>query len=175
MNSTDFNFDILKVKAIPVRKDNKDWIEGFLYPSHDFYGNWHVMEQFPDGSAKSPRAIRPETVCRHTGRYGKNHLPIYENDILFDEEGLLVVRWDNEKCAFVLDDYGYPGYLTESGFDETAGRFGRCDTLTFDDFYTLDNFVIAGNIIDNPEFLKDGTLPENKKVMEDNTHDLERD
>ena len=48
MKPTDYNFDVLKVRAKPVVKDNKDWVGGFLFPSHDFYENWHIMEQFPE-------------------------------------------------------------------------------------------------------------------------------
>lgn len=165
MNPRNYTFDSLKAKAKPIIRDNKDWIEGFLYPSHDFYGNWHIVELFPGGPPKDHRAIFPDTVCKSTGKTDKYGVQIYENDIIFvpdtyGEDYYLVVTWNEEKALYELESYGVSGCLMEYGFDETAGKFDCIETLSFSDFTDIDNSVVIGNIIDIPDFMKNGTLSE---------------
>ena len=95
------------------------------------------------------------TICQYIGLLDKNGNWIYENDIIrdADEDMTMVVRWDEEKLRFVLDDYGYTGCLMEYGFDETAGEFDVVDTYGFDDFCSTNSFEVIGNIFNNPELI----------------------
>lgn len=152
MNPTNNTFDILKVKAKPlVRNNQKEWIEGFLYPIHDFYGDWHIMEQTSGWSVSGPRVILPETVCRNTGAFARNNVLVYENDILFapDEDQYFVVRWSNKSSSFMLDIYEYHNSRICHSVNET---------YRFDDFYTLKDLTIIGNTVDEPDFIKTGKL-----------------
>ncbi len=147
----------LMVKAKRADIGSREWITGFVTsPYMDNLCHFNYMEGLGDWRECK---IDGDTICRPTGQTDRFDNKIYENDILVDEEGFLVVRWDEDKSAFVFDSYGFPEYLTESGIEETSSRFSLCETLDFDDFCTLDHLVIVGNTIDNPEFKKDGTLP----------------
>lgn len=144
----------MRVESLMVKakhETSNEWITGYFAEQN---GMAYIGQTDGDNYP-----IDKSTVCCSAGQTDRFDNKIYENDILVDEEGFLVVRWDEDKSAFVFDSYGFPEYLTESGIEETSSRFSLCETLDFDDFCTLDHLVIVGNTIDNPEFEKDGTLP----------------
>ncbi|MBR2401400.1 MAG: hypothetical protein IKB01_01335 [Lachnospiraceae bacterium] len=132
--------------------DSNEWVEGYLSKCE---GEFVIVDN--EGIGKF---IKPDTICLDTGKTDKNEKKFWENDIVRDNEDdlIMVVRWDNEKAAYVLDDYGTKGCLMEYGWDETAGEFGVVDTYEFDDFCNPINEVleVIGNIFDNPELIKGG-------------------
>lgn len=143
------------------RIDNGEWIEGY------YVKNSKEKTQFNSVIFTNIDSMLPEcfdfyeidesTLCQYTGLTDKNGNKIWENDAVRDkaDDMTMVVRWDEEKLRFVLDDYGYSGCLMEYGYDETAGRFGVVDTYGFDDFYNPDQFFeVIGNIFDNADLLE---------------------
>lgn len=94
-------------------------------------------------------------LMEYIGRKDVNGVEIYEGDIIEfpDAEILSVVRYDEERNAFVLDDYDYTGAVTEYGLDKYAGEFGIVDTSGFDDFYSLDGIRVVGNIYENKDLI----------------------
>jgi len=80
-----------------------------------------------------------------------NGSDIYEGDILEDEDGFYVARFDAKRSSFVFDVYGVSGMMLESGWDETAGEFKKIETLPFDDLYDIPKVI--GNIYENSELI----------------------
>jgi len=94
-------------------------------------------------------------LMEYIGRKDVNGIEIYEGDIIEfpADEILSVVRYDEERNAFVLDDYGVKGAVMEYGWDEDAGEFGIVDTNGFDDFYSIDGIRVVGNIYENKDLI----------------------
>lgn len=94
-------------------------------------------------------------LMEYIGRKDVNGVEIYEGDIIEfpGDEILCAVRYDEERNAFVLDDYGYKGSIMEYGWDENAGEFGIVDTNGFDDFYSVDGIKVVGNIYENKDLI----------------------
>lgn len=94
-------------------------------------------------------------LMEYIGRKDVNGIEIYEGDIIEfpADEILCVVRYDEQRNAFVLDDYGYKGSVMEYGWDEYAGEFGIVDTNGFDDFYNVDGIRVVGNIYENKDLI----------------------
>lgn len=125
----------------------KDWVEGYLSKCE---GEFIICDDEGIGVG-----IDPETICQYTGLTDKNGNKIWENDVLSDDDMCSVARWDDEEARFVIDDYGTKGCLMEYGFDECMGEYGVVDTYGFDDFCSMKSFEVIGNIIDNPELLRE--------------------
>ena len=52
---------------------------------------------------KTTYYVWKKTICQHTGKHDKNKQRIFEYDkVLCAENGLCVVKWDNDTCAFYL-------------------------------------------------------------------------
>jgi uncharacterized phage protein (TIGR01671 family) len=95
------------------RKDNGEWIEGYLYqyqakllmsyevievPSFsDPAGNWIYKED----------EIVPETVGQFTGLLDKQGKKIFEGDIIKSGDDVMVVSWNNKFASFCLDKDGW--------------------------------------------------------------------
>ena len=90
-------------------------------------------------------------LMEYIGRKDVNNVEIYEGDIVEfpADEILSVVRYDAERSAFVLEDYGTKGAVMEYGDEDNTGEFGVVDTNGFDDFYSIDQIKVVGNIYEN--------------------------
>ena len=118
---------------------NGDWVYGLITRLYD-----ERFENLPAEMTNENGVGRIEidhnTICSHIGLPDKNKTKIFENDIVRDvDEGMtMVVRWDEERLKFVLDDYSSDGVLM--------------DTYGFRDFLNRD-LEIIGNVFDNPELI----------------------
>jgi uncharacterized phage protein (TIGR01671 family) len=95
------------------RKDNSEWVYGYLYqyqakllisnevvehPSFsDPAGNWIYKED----------EIVPETVGQFTGLLDKQGKKIFEGDIIKSGDDVMVVSWNNKFASFCLDKDGW--------------------------------------------------------------------
>ena len=116
------------------RKDNGEWMEGFLLKRWDGLWIFSIDEKFAD-------LIIPSTICQCTGLKDKNGKLIFENDILsghIDDE----FPEDETRKRVVWHENGW--CTNEPGCD---------DYEALDDFDS-ENFEVIGNMIDNPELLE---------------------
>ena len=112
------------------RADNGDWVYGYLI--HDKYCN----VQFPyigyltiDGVEVVE--VLPETVGQYTG-FTANGIKIFDGDICKSLDGVFVVGWNKDKCAFVMNFFDYPN-----------------EVLYMEEM--LDDTEVIGNVFDNDE------------------------
>lgn len=118
------------------RIDNGEWVIGNRIDSPD--GRVAITET--SGEWKLYECI-PSTICQCTGLKDKNGNLIWENDIMeahIDEE--------------------FPEYISRfkvewNGRGWVENQPGTVDREYLDDFDT-ENYVVAGNIFDNPELLE---------------------
>lgn len=78
--------------------------------------------------------VDPETIGQFTGKTVKNG-KVFDGDILKSIDGIFLVRWDEEKYAFVMRFLEYP-----------------FEMLYLEEMW--DDAEIIGNIHDNPELLE---------------------
>ena len=132
------------------RKDNGEWVEGFVF---EFKGEFYIMEMtqtfmtayYSEESVVdfNIRAIEidPDTICQYTGLTDKNGKKIWENDIVkanLDEsypEDITYIKILWNECGFCVNE--------------------NCST----DIWTLEkwdaeHFQVCGNIFDNPDLLE---------------------
>lgn len=81
--------------------------------------------------------VIPETVGQFTGKTVKTG-KVFEDDIGKSIDGMFLIRWSEEKSAFVMSFYDYP-------YDE----------LYLEEMW--EDSEIIGNIHDNPELVKGAT------------------
>lgn len=134
---------LFKAKTI----DGKRWVEGYYFAKP-------ILKKYFIICDEAQWEIDINTLCQYTGFKGKNKNMIWENDILLYDDIKSVVRWDEEKASFVIDDYGVKGRLMEYGFDEDAGEYDVVETNSFDDFINTDILEVIGNIIDNKDLIE---------------------
>ena len=113
------------------RVDNLEWAEGFYVREAG-----HFIKELPSAVSTPIHLVYPDTVGECTGKSVKTG-KVFEGDIGRSIDGLFLVRWDEEKAAFVMDFYDYP-----------------YETLYLEEMW--DDAEIIGNIHDNPELLKGG-------------------
>ena len=131
------------------RKDNGEWVEGFLVIAEDTFKpdnekTCFILEAdasyFGHGEFSGVERVIPETIGQFTGLTDKNGKKVFEGDILktdkFSEPNKkYIVKYDLQFGAFIGQDR-YNVYF-----------------VTFDG--DSDQFEIIGNIHDNPELLKE--------------------
>ena len=133
------------------RMDNGEWAEGSLLI--DEIGGCYIGTYLPmyqttyicqaRRSGKILNRFRgiglvkviPKTVGQYTGLTDKNGTKIFEGDIAKNIDGVFLVCWDKEKCAFVMRFLEYP-----------------YETLYLEEMW--EDSEVIGNIHDNPELLE---------------------
>lgn len=143
-----------KFRAWDSRTNELIPIQGFKY-----VGEKHIQLFYLDEDGDSTTCTCEKEfieLMEDTGIKDKNGTEIYKGDIAIFDDGLTVIRYDEETARFVLDDYGVRGCLMEYGWDESAGGFDVVDTNGFNDFCDLSEIEVIGNIYENPELLERG-------------------
>ena len=116
------------------RKDNGEWIQGYLYGIWERrYILWGMTNDIPNMVE-----VDPETICQCTAMPDKNSKLIFENDIAIkhndDDKEPYLIRWSENYAAWELAQCGCAMY----GFFDVD--FGEIEVI--------------GNAIDNPELLE---------------------
>lgn len=123
--------------------ESEVWTEGFYVHLYDDKGN--ESHRIYTGYAETDCGdyypdwyeIDPTTLGRSTGLKDVHGRSIFEDDIGQSIDGIFLVRWSEEKCAFVMDFYAYSEANEELYLEEM-----------------WDDAEIIGNIHDNIELLK---------------------
>lgn len=137
------------------RKGEKVWMDGSPVESNWVYGG---IFQGPNRSVIygydpiEKHSVYSDTVGQFTGLTDKNGKKIFEGDIFKMEDEIVAVIIFKDGC-FRLEEYGFTGVFTESGYDECGGGWDviECEPI---DWYLLKDMEIIGNIHDNPELLE---------------------
>ena len=124
------------------RKDNSEWVEGFLFETTD---NSYIAynNQFDDDLMLSPKNIfirvDKDTICQYTGLTDNNGNKIWENDVV--------------KCDY--DDYGdKKTYIGKVFFREDTCTFLVTDMKSTNYEWWNEDKEVIGNIFDNAELLE---------------------
>ena len=115
---------------------NGDWVYGLITQRQDYY----ACAKMTNIAGVSNIEVDDKTIGQYIGIKDKNDEKIFKDDIVrifsnnYDEEEILVVKYDNSSAQFVLES----------------------DSLcvTFDNVYNYEVEVV-GNIYDNPELLEE--------------------
>ena len=121
------------------RKDNGEWIEGYLYRISEKLNPFIMLA---DKAGESCEVI-PETVGQYTGLEDKNGRRIFEGDI--------VKHYNHNPIKEYSEDIGRVFYYSKTC------RFLRTSKLFPDDCLEIDGcceYEIIGNIHDTPELLE---------------------
>ena len=112
------------------RADNGDWVYGYLI--HDKYCNVQVPYiGYLTIDGVEVVEVLPETVGQYTG-FTANGIKIFDGDICKSLDGVFVVGWNKDKCAFVMNFFDYPN-----------------EVLYMEEM--LDDTEVIGNVFDNDE------------------------
>ena len=117
------------------RKDNGEWIQGYLYGIWErSYILWGMTNDIPDLVE-----VDPATICKRTGIKDKNGKLIWENDIVncLTEECCGYIGWNESEAGF------YFNVLLEDGSFEEEHIYDYQDCIE-----------VIGNTFDNPELLE---------------------
>ena len=123
------------------RKDNGEWIEGYLYITHN---NEYEIGKYDEeiNIERMTYIVIPETVIQCTGMKDKNGRLIFEGDLL------RFTNSDNEQSIYkVFYDDVYAGYRIQE-----MGLGGLDEMSNWED--SREYFEVIGNIHDNPELLE---------------------
>ena len=154
------------------RKDNGEWIEGFLYITHN--GEYEIGKYDETiNIERITRVVIPETVCQCTGLKDKNGRLIFEGDVLKQKTTKEFAKFNSFKWELY-------GIVTFGNYDYDEGNAGYCSVgwyiapLKSISIYPKDYLVddiqpglnqkdilrsiypmeVIGNIHDNPELLE---------------------
>ena len=122
------------------RKDNGEWISGYLYGIWERkYILWGMINDVPD-----MKEVDPSTICQCTGLKDKNGKLIWENDIC--RRVLLPTK--RIKTNFRIAYVPYKCCLSAIDLDGS--------NITFLSDYINNHYEVEviGNIFDNPELLE---------------------
>ena len=122
------------------------WVEGYYSKTNGWNCDDTITTTYEEGAVA--HFVIPKTVGQYTGFDDKEGIKIFEGDILLvsDEDGesyKTVVRF--EDGAFIVD-------VLHADYDSTAIGWAINDHW---DMYN-DQYVVIGNVHDNPELLKEG-------------------
>ena len=139
-----------EIKYRAKRKDNNEWIEGYLFETeevdvvHTYIG--YIRQTDDDlfyGSANIFIEVDKNTVCQYIGLLDRNGREIYEGDILKwindSWHGYYECVWIEEECCFTFNSIRYR--------NDYENPIDCCD----DDENICMNVI--GNKFDNPELL----------------------
>ena len=153
-----------------IRKDNKEWVEGYLLqkncPERYYIGKYsssQVSRECKDEILSVYKEIDYKTICRYTGLNDSNYNHMFEHDVFrFQGE-------DNEIEIFFRD--GSYGYYAVSIIEHTPCRhtyfipFAQLSDIES----ALRSLTIIGNIYDPGRELTGCPLPREKKNEGQNT------
>lgn len=114
------------------RKDNGEWIQGYLYGIWERrYILWGMINDIPNMVE-----VDPETVCQCTAMPDKNKKLVFEHDIVWDsdERAFYEIIWKQEDMCWNVEDA-----------DGHKSEFEECYGSTIE---------VNGNRFDNPELLE---------------------
>ena len=128
------------------RKDNGEWVEGYLYITHN---NEYEISHYDDelDTERFTCIVIPETIGQCTGLKDKNGRWIFEGDVLRDKESGFIgtVKFNDVIAGFVVV------------INDTTPTFYHWSWLNKGDVTRkkiLKDSEIIGNIHDNPELLE---------------------
>ena len=122
------------------RKDNCEWVEGYLYITHN--GEYEISRYDDElDTERITYIVIPETVVRCTGLKDKNGKLMFEGDIVKDKEPGLFGKVIFATAADGFD--GMAGFMVDDVDDGLQNYNG---------FWHL--VEVIGNIHDNPELLE---------------------
>lgn len=156
------NVRVVKVRAFDAEGDGFNIEQRMIYSDKKVPNDiWFTLD---DGTIKCMKNYQSadvfgddhddwqplDNIMLSTGKKDKNEKDIYECDIIRIEDGKTVnlVRYDEERAMFVLDEYA---------LDESTNNFNIVGTYTFDYFQNeliKCRIEIIGNIYENPELVK---------------------
>ena len=126
------------------RKDNGEWVEGYLVIADERYFIANCPEcitslYYPDDiySFTGFVEVIPETVGKYTGQTDKNGYKIFDFDIVD-------ILTENEEIGVVTYDEGC-SYVKSNGF-----------SVDFRNNINGEDLLVIGNMHDNPELIKGG-------------------
>lgn len=145
---------LFRGKNLKAYDKNESWIYGVPLINHRGECEMHLENVI--------RLVQGETIGQYIGKTDKNGVKVFEGDILACEEFpytskgqhayLAEVRWmdDEDRASFGLRIFHNPNstIFEESSFWD---RFMGYNYI--DEFFSIDNWEVIGNIHDNPELL----------------------
>lgn len=122
------------------RTDNKEWVEGFPFPSiaGKELNRMTVFEPFTGGKVVSTYEVDPETICQYIGKNDERNTKIFEGDLVNVKylylhelkERETSVSWCGEDCSFTPFNWEY-----------------ECDGCGC--YLEIESLEVIGNIHDN--------------------------
>ena len=119
---------IRETKFRGKRKDNGEWVFGWLTPSIKCVKNKAVVNPLIThvySSGFESHEVDPDSIGQSTGLFDGNNEEIFDGDILADGDSFYIVRWNKEDAMFVLE------------LENVIENFSICDSK---------QFVVIGNI-----------------------------